>query len=334
MLGLLSLLLGLIAPAAHAADTAVSPQSANGITVLASRKVRDRVWEIDIATRMVGPHAHHGKLQVRVVLPKGYENARNKKRHYPVQYLLHGQGGRSSDWTDKSKIEAYTADKELILVTPEGGKGGWYTDWIHQNQGPQNLEEFHIHQLIGFIDQNFRTIASKAGRAITGFSMGGFGAMHYAGRHPELFAYASSYSGGLDLENQAVRVAVEGSALINNLRPLNGAFGTALWPNDVHWKTRNPVRMAPNYKGMEISLYTGNGLTGTKLDIIEMGAQDATRAFDNALTRAGVPHLAKYYANPGTLNGEPCSGQHDWPCVNGVYKEDLPRVMAALQPAG
>lgn len=332
VIGLLSLLMGLlVAPSAHAVDATetLAPQSAHGITVLDTRQVRDRVWEVDIASRHVGPHTHKGKLQVRVVLPANYFESRTKHKRYPVQYLLHGQGGRSSDWTEQSRVVDYTADKDVIVVTPEGGAGGWYTDWVDQRQGKQNLEEFHVHQLVPFIDANFRTIATKQGRAISGFSMGGFGAMHYAGRHPHLFAYASSFSGGLDLDNPAIRIAVEASAALNDLYPLNGAFGTAVRGLDDNWKRHNPVRMASNFSTVEVSLYAGNGLK-PGLDIIEIGSRDATVAFDKALTRAGVPHYTNYYGNPGTLNGESCLGDHTWTCASGAYKEDLGRMMAAF----
>jgi len=329
----LALVLGLVAApttTGMAAEPTLKPVSASGITVLDTRQVRERVWEIDIASKQIGSHVHKGKLQLRVVLPRTYFAPQNKTKRYPVQYLLHGQGGRSSDWTDDTRIEHYTANTDIILVTPEGGSGGWYTDWVHQKQGKQNLETFHIREVIPFIDTNLRTIASKKGRAIAGFSMGGFGAMHYAGRHPELFAHATSFSGGLDLDNPIIRAAVQGSAALNGLAPLNGAFGTAFPGLDKNWSDHNPVRMARNYSGMGISLYAGNGDKKPGWDVIEKGARDSTVTLDRALTRAGVRHHTKLYGNPGTLNGEPCRGDHTWTCVSGAYAEDLQLVVASF----
>lgn len=328
-----------LAPQVMADDAQSGPdvESSSGIEVLDTRKVEglDRTYEIDIASDEIGSHAYHGDLQLRVTLPDGYFEAQNNQVDYPVQYVLHGQGGRSSDWTEGTNIEEFTADEDLIIVTPEGGSGGWYTDWEFQSWGTQNLETFHIEQVIPFIDHNFRTIAAKEGRAISGFSMGGFGAIHYAGRHSDMFAYASSFSGGLNLENQLVRGAVLASPALNGFGPHNGAFGLVVWPNDVHWKDHNPLRMGENYRNLAVSLYTGSGLGSGDLgfDAIEAGAAQSTVEFHNKLVRLDIPHHYNHYGNPGTLNGEPCDGGHNWSCVNGAYKEDLPIMMEALADA-
>ncbi|WP_425506606.1 alpha/beta hydrolase-fold protein [Streptomyces rectiverticillatus] len=63
---------------------------------------------------------------------------------------------------------------------PDGGRRGWYANWLDQKTaaGAQNWENFHINQVIPFIDANLRTVAARQGRAVGGLSMGGFGALH------------------------------------------------------------------------------------------------------------------------------------------------------------
>ena len=78
---------------------------------------------------------------------------------------------------------------------PDAGKVGWETNWVDQSGGAQAWRDFHVDQLIPWIDANLRTISSKSGRAIAGLSMGGFGAIRYAQDRPDLFTYAASFSG-------------------------------------------------------------------------------------------------------------------------------------------
>src|SRR6266496_5051210 len=70
----------------------------------------------------------------------------------------------------------------LITVQPNGSGRGWYTNWT---SGGQDWETFHLDQLIPFVDANLSTIPTRDGRSISGHSMGGFGAFHYAEDHPE-----------------------------------------------------------------------------------------------------------------------------------------------------
>ena len=66
--------------------------------------------------------------------------------------------------------------------------GSWFTNWVdHRRRSARKWETFHVDQLIPWVDANLRTIATRRGRAIAGLSQGGFGAMSYAARHPDLF---------------------------------------------------------------------------------------------------------------------------------------------------
>lgn len=340
------------AAVATAAPTATAPQavqSHSGITVLDQRKVKglERTWELDIATNELGTFANKGRtLHVQVTLPRGYGDPANAQKRYPVQYLLHGQDGDSRDWRLKGSkdpnnrptdpaMEQLTANQNLILVAPDSGVASWYTNWVKQDRrGKQNIEAYLINQMVPFIDANYRTIASKQGRAIAGFSMGGYGAIAMAGRHHDMFAHVSSFSGGLDLEDQAVRVAVAGSVTLQGMDG-TGPFGIPLFGVDTVWKERNPLRMRENYRNLKVSLYGGTGgdYAEPAGSIIEVGATNSTIRFDKSLWAIGIHAHSHYYKSPEKLNGFTCKGGHNYGCVHGAYVEDLPLVMGDLQQA-
>lgn len=122
-----------------------------------------------------------------VILPEA-----NVAGPFAVLYLLHGLTDDHSAWQRRSSIERYAENLPLIIVMPDGGRG-FYTDAA---QGFA-YEQAIIGDLIPFVDSRFRTIATRAGRCIGGLSMGGYGAMKLALKHPDLFASAHSHSGAL-----------------------------------------------------------------------------------------------------------------------------------------
>ncbi|WP_188275912.1 alpha/beta hydrolase family protein [Streptomyces sp. CBMA152] len=142
-------------------------------------------------------------VKVRIYLPAGYRG--DPARPYPVLYLLHGGGADFQQWSqsDSGNLAATLAGSAFdgIVVMPEGGRAGWYSDWAGATDGhfaPQ-WETFHIEQLLPWIDANFPTVRERSGRAIAGVSMGGYGALRYGGRHPELFSAVGAFSAGTDL---------------------------------------------------------------------------------------------------------------------------------------
>src|SRR3546814_15891875 len=94
-----------------------------------------------------------------------------------------------------------TESLPLIVVIPDGtfdaDGGGFYTNWVDQttSRGVANWETFHTQELVGWIDENFRTIDDRSGRAIVGLSQGGFGSLSYAARNPGPYGAVASFSG-------------------------------------------------------------------------------------------------------------------------------------------
>ena len=116
--------------------------------------------------------------------------------NYPVVYLLHGFGGRYDTWNQIIPMGELADCFHVILVAPDGADS-WYFD-IPSDPDCQ-YETYVSKEVVSYMDQHYRTIPTAKGRAITGFSMGGHGAMFLALRHTETFGAAGSLSGGLDI---------------------------------------------------------------------------------------------------------------------------------------
>src|SRR5262249_8677449 len=186
-------------PSVSSRSDALDPMSGAGITVTATRWITARTVEADISTALINPFAVNGPHRIRVTLPSDYNQ--NPTARYPVLYLLHGgAGGNSAQWTTGGgATEAITEGRPVIVVMPDGGKVGWFTNWVDQSQGAQNWAQFYLTQVIPWTDLNFRTVASRNGRAIAGLSMGGYGAVRLAQDRPDLFASLARFSGAVDL---------------------------------------------------------------------------------------------------------------------------------------
>jgi S-formylglutathione hydrolase FrmB len=290
------------------------PYGPDDLQVVDSQRLDDRLLELTLRTPAV-----EGDTGVRVLLPEGYDA--DPSRRYPVLFLLHGccegtTGFRS--WTDKGDAARITAGQPLIVVMPDSSSGGGYVDWYNNGKGgPPLWETYHIGQLLPWVDQRFRTIGTREGRAVAGLSMGGFGTMSYAARHPDLFAAAASFSG-----------AVNTNSIF--LQPLTGTEG---WQKgepaavhgpratqEVRWRGANPWDLAENLDGLDLTIRTGNGQAGgpggDSGDPIESEVHEESVSLHQRLNEFGIPHLWDDYG----------PGGHTW----YYWKRDLEQLMPQL----
>ena len=115
----------------------------------------------------------------------------------PVIYLLHGHGGNAFTWMTIKPDLPQIADREGIIFVCPDGKNSWY--WDSPKNQAYRYETFVASELVKYTDKNYATIPEKNGRAITGLSMGGHGALWLAIRHKEIFGAGGSTSGGVDI---------------------------------------------------------------------------------------------------------------------------------------
>ncbi|MFF4529334.1 alpha/beta hydrolase [Streptomyces sp. NPDC001407] len=289
-----------------------------------------------------------GEHHIRILLPADYADQPAKR--YPVLYFLHGAS--DDPVNPRLAYPALAAAKSMITVIPDGGRRGWYSNWLDQDTaaGAQNWENFHISQVIPFIDANLRTVAAKKGRAVAGLSMGGFGSLHYAQAHPELFSQAAALSGAVDLsrDHAVMRAAVVatltdiGAALCGSSGPTcsldfgpavssDAVFGTPypVFDADWRWNEADPSTHMDRLAGMGISLYTGDG-RGEPAEP-EFWVQSATEHAKDHLDALGLPY---HYVNYGNGSGwGTCDGGHTYDCWAQDLVDLVPRLEAAFASA-
>ena len=134
-------------------------------------------------------------IKTCVITPKGYKKS-NKK--FPVVYLLHGYSGNYGTWVKSFKEVANQVDKYgFIVIGVDGNYSSWYFD--SPIDPTFKYETYIIDELVPYIDKKYKTIASPAGRAISGLSMGGHGALYLSFKHQDVYGAAGSMSGGVDI---------------------------------------------------------------------------------------------------------------------------------------
>src|SRR5207302_2968657 len=131
-----------------------------------------------------------------VVLPPGYSDPANAQLRYPVVYLIHGYPyGGPEDWLTSGDapgtLRLLLGDKAIqpmIVVSVDVTAGQPSKDWEALNVpgGPQ-LENYLAQTVVPLIDQRYRTIADRDGRALGGMSGGGYGALNVGLHHVDEF---------------------------------------------------------------------------------------------------------------------------------------------------
>lgn len=153
------------------------------------------VFAAKVDTVMVQSPSMNKKVQVVVITPDIASGMDAKA--CPVIYLLHGYSGNARSWLEiKPQLPQIADEKGIIIVCPDG-KNSWY--WDSPKNPAYRYETFVAKELVGYIDRNYKTVTSRKGRAITGLSMGGHGAMWLSIRNKDTFGAAGSMSGGLDI---------------------------------------------------------------------------------------------------------------------------------------
>ncbi|MGW5680343.1 alpha/beta hydrolase [Nonomuraea sp. NPDC003754] len=285
--------------------TAATPSSGAGpgrptAPVIVSERRDGRLVTLVVDSPAVGREA-----EVQILLPSAWRPG----TRWPVLYLLDGccrEAG--SAWVTSGRADQVTEDAGVIVVMPEAGFAGFYSDWL---DGPQ-WETFHLTEVRELMERRY---GGTGRRAVAGLSMGGFGALSYAARHPGMFRAAASFSGLLDVSRQDV----------DHLTSLSGDDPGKLWGTDL--AAHNPTALAGRLKGIPVHVSCGNGEPGpldgrnTPKDVGEEFVERENRAFVAAARRAGVKVTVNLYG-PGT---------HRWPYWTRELERALPMLLASVR---
>lgn len=160
----------------------------NQTTSAAAADCAPLIREASFHSHSLGRDGHY-----RILLPPNYDSGSSSR--FPVLYLLHGLYGDSLNWETRTGLAKYARNLHLLLVMPDADDS-WYTN--SATVPADRFEDYIAKDLISEIDQKYRTVQERRGRALAGLSMGGYGAVKLALKHPELFAFAGSLSGAFN----------------------------------------------------------------------------------------------------------------------------------------
>jgi S-formylglutathione hydrolase FrmB len=180
-----------------------------------------------------------------VYLPASYDAgaSRHPAQSYPVLYFLHGLGDNertlfnSGGWTLLDDLRRQHKMGEFLIVAPEGGR----TFYINSADGSVRYSDFFLQEFVPLIETKYRISKGRGNRAISGISMGGYGALRFAFSHPELFSAVSAQSAALITESpQELDTAARSGAPLGKL--LATVFGSPI--EVAHWKENSPFVLA------------------------------------------------------------------------------------------
>lgn len=230
------------------------------------------------------------ELKYAVQLPPSYE--RETKRRYPVLYFLHGMNGNEREFERRGVAEAVAKMRsegkigEFIIVAP-AGENSFY---LNAKNGVR-YEDAVIKDLIPHIEKTFRVVSNRDNRAIQGLSMGGYGALMLAFKHPEMFSSVTAHSSALFVELPSPTGSDRRSQFMSRL--IGNMYGN---PPDVeYFKANNPIDLA----GTNAAAIKKSGLK-VYFDVGEQdryGFQPSNKTLDEQLTKVGVAH--EYHVFPG-----------------------------------
>ncbi len=235
-----------------------------------------------------------------VILPSDYDS--NKASDYPALYFLHGLGGNEQlllnsggmnmiqDLRDSKRIG------EFLIVAPDAGR----SFYINSRDGKVRYEDFFIREFLPYIESHYRVRAERKSRGITGVSMGGYGALRFALRYPNLFVAVSAHSPALIETLPNIKVSRDQAAAVAEV--LGKAFGSPV--DAAFWQRESPFTIVKDGpRPADLRIYFDCGTDD------EFGFNKGNEQFHELLTARGIPHEFHLYP-----------GGHDW----DYFAERLP----------
>ncbi len=240
-----------------------------------------------LQSRILGETVHYC-----IMLPPGYDTATtsHSPHRYPVLYFLHGLGDneqiifKGGGWDLIQDLRHKGQLSDFLVVTPEG-KHSFY---INSADGRVRYSDFFIREFIPYIESHYSVRRERSARAISGVSMGGYGALRFAFSYPELFSSVSAQSAALIAE--PLHQTMSGQ--------LGAVFGD---PIDVHhWNENSPFVLAKrnrtSIRALPLSIYFNCGRDD------EFGFDRGAEELHRQLQAEGIQH--EYHLYPGNHGAE------------------------------
>lgn len=297
--------------------TAIVQSAPLGAEVVAVRQVADRLTDLTVRSQALGGRT----VNVRLLTPDGW-NPADRRQHWPTFWLLHGCCGDYTSWsgTDIAQIPSL---RKVLVVMPEAGWNGWYSDWWNYGAGGDPAwDTFHTVELAHLLEHGW---GASSNRVVAGLSMGGQGALLYAARHPGMFRAAAAYSGSAHplLNDESIN-RIKGFFAGQGNDPLR-VWGDPVAQRSI-WEAHDPYYLAHRLKSLPVYLSCGDGTAGPfdppgKTDALEADFNRQNHALAAQLEKVGAKHLTTNFYGPGT---------HGWAYWQRELHASLPMLLQAL----
>jgi S-formylglutathione hydrolase FrmB len=232
------------------------------------------------------------------MLPPSYDEQPN--RRFPVLYFLHGIGSdqsflvSSGGWQMIEDLWEQKRLGEFVIVTPQAGK----SFYINSKDGKVKYDDFFIHDFVPQMEKKFHVGGARSARAIGGVSMGGYGALRFAFKYPQMFVSVAAHMPALQ---ERLPRGIGNAGFAEFFGP---AFGEPA--DEAYWKANSPFVFARNANVHGLKIYADCG------DHDDYGFDAGTKQLDKLLSEHHVPHTVHIYP-----------GQHDWQFVAQHLEQSL-----------
>ncbi|MEA2149358.1 MAG: hypothetical protein QOD69_1188 [Solirubrobacteraceae bacterium] len=273
-----------------------------------------RVREITIRSRALGRPG-----SFLLLTPAGFSTT--SSRRWPVLMLLHGADDGPASWTREAALVERCDELDALVVLPDAGRVGFYTDWERPDAtgSTPHWEGFHLDELPELLETQYR--AGRT-RVVAGVSMGGYGAIVYAAKRPGTFVAAASYSGLLHITGRGMPTFVA-TMLLREREQRH-----ALWGSPRHdrarWLANDPYHLAERLRGTALYLACADGRPLPTDDVppgsglVERLVAATTDSLSARLAALGIPATVS--------RGR---GTHEWP----TWRRELDRSWPFLETA-
>jgi S-formylglutathione hydrolase FrmB len=223
-------------------------------------------------------------VRCAISLPPSYE--RETSRRYPLVVFLHGLFNDERDWEGRgiqAKVdELRAAGKigEFIVAIPFGAS----SFYLNGKDGTR-YEDAIVKDFVPWVDAKYRTTGKPAQRAISGISMGGFGALVIAFKHPEMFSAVATHCAAVFEELPKAPASASDQRGTYRYQIASKIFGAP--PDAEFFHANNPIDLAVANAAKIKAL-------GIYFDVGEQdryGFAGGNRNLDAAMTKAGVDHV-------------------------------------------
>jgi diacylglycerol O-acyltransferase / trehalose O-mycolyltransferase / mycolyltransferase Ag85 len=265
-----------------------------------------RLREITIRSEAIGR-----PVSFQLLTPPGFSTT--STRRWPVLMLLHGADDGPASWLRETPLVERCRDLDALVVLPEAGRIGFYTDWEDPDASgtAPRWEAFHLDELPAMLETSYR---ASAARVVAGVSMGGYGAVTYAAKRPGMFTAAASYSGLLHTTRRGM------PSFVAMMLAREHERRHALWGSPrrdrATWLANDPHHLAARLRGTDLYLARADGrpASGDEMprgaSLLERWVAPTTESLAARLAELGIP--ARISRGPGG---------HDW----STWRRDLDR---------